>query len=229
MSRVNPSTGSRLANGNVCRSDLSPQVVASPPMKTPRGGVLQLLVLPALALPGLAHADAPAPPAASPSEPSALAMVPPDPQPVPAVYPPAARVAAEAKKEAPTISHLGLDGALGGGLVNFAGASMRFEVRPGPTTSFVARVGYLRGSVIDDESFQAGTLSLGYRGFFSRRAYLGAEGMLMAYDEEGEALRGIVGFSAGLGLKLGAVDASAQIMYPLSSIALTLGADFATF
>lgn len=156
-------------------------------------------------------------------------MVPPSRQPAPVAYAPAQRLATAAKQEEPTISHLGLDGILSAGLGTFAGASMRFEVRPGPSTSFLARVGYLRGSVIDDESFQAGTFGLGYRGFLSRRAYVGAEGLLMAFDEEGEGWRGIVGAAGSLGLKLGAVDASVQIMYPLVSLGLNVGADFATF
>jgi hypothetical protein len=189
-------------------------MLASLTMKTPWVGALRLLLLPGIALPGLAHADEPAPP---------------NPPPAPVAYAPAEQLAAEAKQEEPTISHIGLDGILSGGLGNFAGASMRFEVRPGTSASFLARVGYLRGAVIDDESFQAGTFSLGYRGFLSRRTYVGAEGLLMAYDEEGEDWRGVVGFTSSVGVKLGAVDASVQIMYPLPSLGINVGADFATF
>jgi hypothetical protein len=145
-------------------------------------GALRLLILPAIALPGLAHADEPAPtspppaavpaapvpvaPPASNPDPAALAMVLPDPQPAPVASAPAEKLAAEAGQEEPTISHIGLDGILSGGLGSFVGASMRFEARSGTTASFLARVGYIRGSVIDDESFQAGTFSVGYRGSF---------------------------------------------------------------
>jgi hypothetical protein len=55
------------------------------------------------------------------------------------------------------------------------------------------------------------------------------EGLLMAYDEEGEDWRGVVGFTSSIGLKLGAVDASVQIMYPLASIGINVGVDYATF
>lgn len=180
-------------------------------MKGPKVEMRRLLLLSTMALPTLAHADEPAP---SPGSPAAS---------------PAADTAPRAKTGEPTTSHLGVDGILSAGLASFAGASMRFEVQPGTSTSLLARVGYLRGEVLDDESFQAGTFSLGYRRFLSRRSYLGLEGMLIAYDEENMDWEDGLGVSSSLGLKLGAIDTSVQVAYPFASLGINVGADFATF
>lgn len=145
---------------------------------------------------------------------------------------PAPVVAADAAPQ--TISHIGADAVVGAGFLNFLGASARFEVRPGANSAFLARIGYLRGAVIDDDSLRAASFGIGYRGFIGR-GYVGVEAALLALSEKTNGngpwddWRPIGNLTTSLGVKLGAVDASLQIMYPLISLGLNVGVDFSTF
>lgn len=209
-------------------------------MKTPwvGGSRFLLAVLPAVAFSPLAHADELAPRAATTPAgpaPTELAMVSaPPPSPPPATVTAASQPAPAAETEQPTRSHLGVDAVLGGGFLNYVGASARLESRPSARTSFLGRIGYYRGSVIDDDSLRGLSFGVGYRGFFGR-GYVGVEGALVAISEktngrgEWNDWEAIPNLTSSVGAKLGSIDASVQIMYPLMSLGVNVGVDFATF
>lgn len=196
-------------------------------MKKPRAGtqrfVFGVAVLSALALAQPAHAEEIA---AAPAS-SNLAMLPASSAAAPAVVSATAQAAA-AKQEGRALGHIGVDGTFAVGLANFIGGSMRFEARPHEATSFLGRVGLMGGALFDKQSFQAVSAGVGFRGYLGR-GYLGVEGSILLYNEEGEDATGIPNLTTALGAKLGSVDASVQIMYPLASLGVSVGADFEIF
>lgn len=128
-------------------------------------------------------------------------------------------------------ARFGVDGTMGGGLVYFMGASARYESASPEGTAMVLRAAYYRGAVIADEAegFQALSAGVGFRAY-SGVFYLGAEAALLAVRTdpyEGAIEWNVAPNGTGMvGAKLGPLDASLQLMFPLASVGVTVGADF---
>jgi hypothetical protein len=128
-------------------------------------------------------------------------------------------------------ARLGVDGTMAGGLAFFFGASARYESASPTGTAFLLRAAYYKGGFVGDErqDFQALSFGAGLRAY-SGSAYLGAEAALLALRRD--PYEGPIEWSfapngtAMAGLKLGPLDASVHVMFPLVSIGLTVGADF---
>lgn len=191
-------------------------------------------------LPGLAHAGNAEAPSSRPALPVASAPayapassgipVAPAPQSQPQPRPQAGAFAAasfDREKEA----RFGVDASMGGGLVYFLGASARYESASPEGTAMVLRAAYYRGAAISDEAegFQAVSAGVGLRAY-SGVFYVGAEGALVAVRTdpyEGAIEWNVAPNGTGMvGAKLGPLDASLQLMFPLASVGVTVGADF---
>ncbi len=191
-------------------------------------------------LPGLAHAgnaEAPAssaalPVANAPSYAPASSGIPVEPAPQARQPPPQAGAFAAAASERGTEARFGIDGTVAVGPAFFVGGSARYESASPTGTSMVLRAAYYRGAVVADEGggFRALSFGVGFRAY-SGVFYIGGEGALLAYgadSSQGTSEWNVAPNGTGMaGVKLGPVDASIHLMFPLASIGLSLGTDFA--
>jgi hypothetical protein len=137
----------------------------------------------------------------------------------------------------PIDRRIGIDGSMTVGLAFLFVGSLRYEVGiKGTSSTGLLRLGGGTGAVFADENSGRDVLMahLGYRWYYGA-AYAGVEGGLVGlrasrFSDFGRStgVKWDAGpnFSAGVGVKLGPVDLGVSLLFPLASIAVSLGIEF---
>lgn len=139
--------------------------------------------------------------------------------------------------------HLGFDGSVALGAFSYYGVSLRFESELKPGGNLVLRLGYARGSALEDEGdgFDAGLASIGYRRYNDAgNLYVGFEAGLVAarrrpyvYDDfivdyEGAEWNTRPTVLGAAGVKAGPFDLGLTFGVPVMAIGLSLGLEFSS-